>query len=423
MQKVLIVEDSATVLKILRHLSPMLRDLVPVFAADFEQAKQAYSAHPEHFFASLADFNLPDAPNGELIDYLLEQGLPTVVLSGSFNQQSQSLIHKGVVDYVLKEGRYAYQLAFDSINRLYQNRHTKVLVAEDSGLARKHICSLLQRQLFQVFEAEDGPSAYQLLQQEPEIKLLICDYQMPHLNGFELVQKVRHEMTQRRISILGLSAADDPQVSSKFIKNGANDYLPKPFSIEEFQCRVNHCLNTLALVEKLEKAAYQDYLTVIPNRRYFIEHGRKLHQKALQKGSPLAIAVLDIDHFKNFNDQYGHEAGDAVLVHFARLLKSGLTNFLFARTGGEEFNVALAGLNNDQAYQLLDAFRAQVAATDFYYNDQILSISVSIGVTNQHHEHLEAQLNYADELLYHAKSAGRNIVVGDESLTHKESPE
>ncbi|MGY5450319.1 diguanylate cyclase [Agarivorans sp. MS3-6] len=414
MQKVLIVEDSPTVLKILSHLSSRLNDLEPVFASSLAQAKLAYFEEPDNYFAALADFNLPDAPNGELIDFLLEQGLPTVVLSGSFDEQTQSLlIIKGVVDYVLKEGRYSYELAFDSINQLHQNRHTKVLVAEDSDLARKHICGLLHRHLFQVIEATDGLQAYQYLQQDPEIKLLISDYQMPNMDGFELVQKIRHEMGQRRLSILGLSSADNATVSSKFIKNGANDYLHKPFSIEEFQCRVNHSLHTLALVERLEKAAYQDYLTKIPNRRYFVEHGRKLHQTAHDKNSQLAVAVLDIDHFKNFNDQHGHEAGDAVLSHFSAMMKLGLANFLFARTGGEEFSVAFAGLNNEQAYQLLDAFRAKVAATRFTYNDIPLSISVSIGVTNQLQEHLEAQLHHADERLYNAKSAGRNIVVGD----------
>ncbi|MDO6762512.1 diguanylate cyclase [Agarivorans sp. 1_MG-2023] len=414
MQKVLIVEDSPTVLKILRHLSSRLKHLEPIFASSLEQAKQLYAEQPTRFFAALADFNLPDAPNGELIDFLLEQKLPTVVLSGSFNEQTQSLlIIKGVVDYVLKEGRYSYELAFDTLNQLYINQNTKVLVAEDSDLARKHICSLLQRHLFKVIEAIDGVEAFELLQQDPDIKLLISDYQMPNMDGYQLVQKVRHEMGQRRISILGLSSADNATVSSKFIKNGANDYLHKPFSIEEFQCRVNHSLHTLALVEKLEKAAYQDYLTAIPNRRYFVEHGRKQHQSAQDKNSQFAVAVLDIDHFKKFNDKYGHEAGDAVLIHFSSLLKAGLSNFLFARTGGEEFSVACAGLSNEQAYQLLDAFRAQVAATEFSYNDTPLSISVSIGVTNQLQEHLESQLNHADELLYNAKSAGRNIVVGD----------
>ncbi|WP_220720514.1 diguanylate cyclase [Agarivorans litoreus] len=414
MQKILIVEDSPTVLKILRHLSSRLNQLEPVFASSLEQAKQVYSAEPNSFFAALADFNLPDAPNGELIDYLLENNIPTVVLSGSFDEQTQSLlIIKGVVDYVLKEGRYSYELAFDTLNQLYVNQNTKILVAEDSEVARKHICGLLKRHLFHVIEANDGVEAFHCLQNDPDIKLLISDYQMPNMDGFKLVQKVRHEMGQRRISILGLSSADNATVSSKFIKNGANDYLHKPFSIEEFQCRVNHSLHTLALVEKLEKAAYQDYLTAIPNRRFFIKHGRKLHLKAAEKNSQLAVAVLDIDHFKKFNDQYGHEAGDAVLIHFSSLMKAGLSNFLFARTGGEEFSVAMAGLSNEQAYQLLDAFREQVATTEFIYNDTPLSISVSIGVTNHLQEHLDAQLNRADELLYNAKNAGRNIVVGD----------
>lgn len=414
MQKVLVVEDSRTVLKVLRHLAPRLNQLEAVFASSLEQAKTLYHAEPNSFFAALADLHLPDAPNGELIDFLLDVQLPTVVLSGSFDEQTRSLlIDKGVVDYVLKEGRYSYLQALDTINQLNLNQHIKVLVAEDSELARKHIVSLLKRNLFKVVEANDGLKAYQYLQDDPDIKLLISDYQMPNMDGFALAHKVRHTMAQRHISIIGLSAAGNATVSSKFIKNGANDYLHKPFSIEEFQCRVNHSLHSLRLIEQLEKAAYQDYLTGIPNRRYFIEQGRILHHKSTKKHIQLAMAILDIDHFKRFNDQHGHEAGDAVLSHFASLLKTSLAKFLFARTGGEEFCVALSGLTNPKAYQLLDAFRKQVANTQFFYKDVPLSISVSIGVTNHLDEHIESQLNHADERLYRAKEAGRNIVVGD----------
>ncbi|WP_026957686.1 diguanylate cyclase [Aliagarivorans taiwanensis] len=414
MLQVLIVDDSATVLKIIRHVSGRLTHLKPVFASSFEQAKQLYLSAPDQYFAALSDYSLPDSPNGELIDFLLEQGLPTVVLSGSFNEKNQGeLILKGVVDYVLKEGRYSYELAMDLLNQLYQNRNVKVLVAEDSRSARKYIVGQLNRHLYQVIEAENGAIALQALRDDPEIKLLITDYQMPEMDGYQLVQTIRHEMATRRLSILGLSSADNVIVSSKFIKNGADDFLHKPFSVEEFQCRVSHNLNTLSMLEELEKAAYQDYLTEIPNRRFFIERARELYEQAESKQTQLAVAVMDIDKFKLFNDQHGHEAGDAVLKHFAQILKRCLGKFVFGRTGGEEFSVAMAGLSNDQAYQLLDAFRNQIADSHCDYNGQQLTITVSIGVTNDLSEHLEGQLHHADELLYNAKEAGRNLVVGD----------
>ena len=138
--KVLIVEDSTVILKILKHLAKQSLDLEPIFATSMLEAQSLYQQHKDELFAGIIDLALPDAPNGELVNFLLEENFPVVVLTGSYNDERRaSLVKQGVVDYVVKESRYSYRYAINMINRLFKNQNIEVLVVEDSKQYRKHI--------------------------------------------------------------------------------------------------------------------------------------------------------------------------------------------------------------------------------------------------------------------------------------------
>src|SRR6187431_2141866 len=120
MKKILVVEDSEMVMKVLRHLvhsSSLAYDAV--YATTLAQATELYQQSPQEFFAALVDLNLPDAPDGEVVDFTLSKKIPTIVLTGSYDEKRrEQLFNKGIVDYVTKEGRYAYSKAIGMINRL-----------------------------------------------------------------------------------------------------------------------------------------------------------------------------------------------------------------------------------------------------------------------------------------------------------------
>ena len=142
--KVLIVEDSHVILKILKHLAKQSLNLEPLFATSMAEAVALYDQHKDELFAGLIDLALPDAPNGELVDFLLHEKFPVVVLTGSYNDKKrEGLVKQGVVDYVVKESRYSYRYAINMLNRLAKNQDIKVLVVEDSLQYRKHISRLL----------------------------------------------------------------------------------------------------------------------------------------------------------------------------------------------------------------------------------------------------------------------------------------
>ncbi len=415
MKRVLVIEDSAMVTKVIRHVISQDAEIEAIYVSSFAQAKFAYEQMKDDLFAALVDLNLPDAPNGEVVDYMLERKVPSIVLTGSFDEEKrEALLSKGIVDYVTKEGRYSYNYAVNLINRIHANQNMKVLVVDDSATSRNFITDLLQRQLFQVLEAENGVEAIKVLLENPDIRLLITDYNMPVMDGFELVKNLRYKYEKSDLIIIGLSGEGQNSLSTKFIKNGANDFLMKPFCHEEFQCRVMHNVESLELIEKIRDSANRDYLTGAYNRRYFFEVGQQMYDSAVENGTPLASVVLDLDNFKRVNDTHGHEAGDLILKRVTQVLNDALGRFLVARAGGEEFFVLLPGLDNEQAISLINKVRQIVVATPVVFDEEEIYFTFSAGITNKLKDTIDEQINWADVLLYRAKEAGRDIIIGDD---------
>lgn len=415
MQKVLIVEDSPIVAKILLHMAKQEIEYEAVLATTFAEARSKYTENDGAFFAAIVDLNLPDAPDGEVVDFTLKNKIPTIVLTGSFDEERrESLLSKGIVDYVTKESRYSYQYALRLVNRLRDNESVKVLVVEDSSTTRNYITGMLSRHLFKVVEAVDGIDAIKVLLSNPDIKLLITDYNMPNMDGFELVKNLRCKYEKFDLIIIGLSAEGQGSLSAKFIKTGANDFLSKPFNPEEFYCRINHNIESLELVEKIRDVANRDYGTNVYSRRYFFQQAEELWESARNNNTLLALAVINLDNFKELNERYGNSFADSVLKKVAAMLEKALFRFTLARSSGKEFYVLLPGLDNIKAVTLLDKVRGIVARENFLTNDGETYVTCSIGVSNSLHERLLDQIASAEELMSHAKQAGKNIVFGEE---------
>src|SRR5690606_19539541 len=302
MKKLLIVEDSDMVTKVLRHILQQNLPHEAVFTASLAEAKAVCANTPNDFFGALVDLNLPAAPNGEIVDFTLAHKLPTIVLTGSYDEKRrEQLFAKGIVDYVTKEGRYAYSKAVNMIDRLERNQHIQVLAVDDSDTSRKHIVSLLKRHLFQVFEAKDGAEAIKILLDNPGIKLLVTDYNMPRMDGFELVKNLRYKYDKTDLIMIGLSGESSEALSAKFIKQGANDFLRKPFHPEEFYCRIIHNLESLELIERISYLAQRDQLTGLYHRHHFFNAARDIYRSAQEKSTPLAAVAINIDGFRELN--------------------------------------------------------------------------------------------------------------------------
>ncbi|MDN3378425.1 MULTISPECIES: response regulator [unclassified Pseudoalteromonas] len=407
MQRVLVVEDSKVVQQVLRHLSAHYLNVAVDFAWSLAEAKEFVAKH--EYTLALVDLTLPDAPNGEVVKYTLEQNVPTVVLTSKIDEyRRQQMLELGVVDYVIKDNRDSYHYAVKLVAQLLRNQGCKALIADDSLLSRSLMKQMLEKQLFDVQDATDGEQALKMLKADPEIKLLMTDYAMPTMDGFELVKAVRNFRGRDDLAIIGLSGAGKHGLSARFIKYGANDFLTKPFMNEEFHCRILQTMEQLSLIADIKESAHRDDLTGLYNRRYFYQFAEKLLKETSR---PSCLALLDIDFFKMINDKFGHEAGDQTLKQVASLLRSSFKDYTVSRVGGEEFAIVLTDMSLDQAYSLMDAFRARISAYDFVINGQSFTITVSVGLTSFQNVTLTNAMRIADKALYQAKAQERDCVV------------
>lgn len=235
------------------------------------------------------------------------------------------------------------------LNRLERNQWVKVLVVEDTCGIRENLKMLLGLHRYQVVTAEDGEQALHVLEEHPDVRVVITDFNMPHMDGLELVGRLREDNRRDRIAIIGMSAKGAGTLSAKFLKSGANNFLPKPFLHAEFHCLVSQNVELLELIEKIQKASYRDFLTNLFNHRYFFAASQEMHRQAVEGRLELTTGMIDIDHFKRVNDQHGHAASDQALRQVA--LTQGhlfLGPALVARLWGEEFCVLVSGLDRQQ---------------------------------------------------------------------------
>ena len=405
MRNILVVEDSPLVLKILEHLFRKEPTFQPIFCASLGEAQVMLETSASLFFAAIVDLNLPDAPDGEIVDLVMAYQLPCIVLSGSYNEQRRDqMLLKGVVDYVLKESQHSYEYAFRLLHRLESNSQVKILIAEDSEATRHYIRNVLTPHRYQIIDACDGDEALRILKEQPDIDLLLVDHSMPGLSGFELVKLLRQKMKRHELIILGLSADTKGSLSAMFIKHGADDFLRKPFCPEELNCRVMSTLERRDLMLALKQAAQFDALTGLNNRRAFYQHGQQLFAQAKSGGRDLSVAMLDLDFFKRINDEHGHGSGDAALIAFARALTGAFPDALLGRLGGEEFAL-LSQQDATALSETLDQLRAQCASLKYALGAPPLSFSA--GIFQGAPDDLENALHQADMRLYQAKHQGR----------------
>ncbi|GAA3953684.1 GGDEF domain-containing response regulator [Allohahella marinimesophila] len=411
--KLLVVEDSVMTTKIIRHLCLKAGDIDARFASSMAEAVSILEAERDEFFAALVDLNLPDAPNGEVVDLCLSKKIPTIVLTGTFSEERrESLLSTGIVDYVIKEGRYSYNYAVRLVKRLKANEGIKVMVADDSKTARHYLRDLLERHRYQVIEADNGAEAIRQLLLNSDTRILIADYNMPQIDGFQLTQLLRDKYEKTDLVILGLSGEGQSSLSAKFIKNGANDFLRKPFNQEEFYCRMMNCVETLELVEQLRDSLRRDPATGLWNAAHFRELANELveQNEAAEHPRPLSLAVFEIDDFDRINADYGREVADRVLRTVGELVGEALSRFQVCRQMGPTFAAALPGIDAARCATLFDGIIARLNDCDIELEGQTLEVALSGGVCDARGLALDSMLEQAEEKLESARAEGGNYM-------------
>ncbi len=409
-QRLLVVEDSKPIATVIKQIARSLKYDV-VLATTLAQVENILSGDTD-FFAATIDYALPDAMDGEAIACVLSHGIPSVVMTGKMDDETrQKILAQSVIDYIPKENSQAFLYLKRVLHWQQTNSKNAILVVDDSSAARNHIVELLKRRNFTVFVANNGVQALEKLQQHKDIKMVITDLEMPEMDGITLTNEIRKKYSREQMAIIGISGAENGIHSARFIKNGADDFLRKPFCPEEFYCRITQNIESLNNIAQIQHAANTDYLTELSNRRAFFSNANQRIVEYTKRNVPYCLAVLDIDYFKKVNDSYGYDAGDHVLKALALYMRKHFGAGLTARLGGEEFAILLHGIDSDQLYNKLDDFRREIAVSTLPAGDTQIAITVSLGVIFDSKEELSKQMNEADNALYLAKDHGRNQIV------------
>lgn len=408
-KKLLVVEDSIAISKIIQQIAESLNYDVTV-AKSMSEVDRILEQNND-FFAATLDYSLPDAEDGEVIETVLSHNIPSVVMTGHMDEKTRNkILSFPVIDYIPKENSQAFMYLKRILFWQKTNKGTAVLVVDDSRAARNHVVELLKRRNFTVFVTDSGKKALEILSRNPSIKLVVTDLEMPEMDGIELTNEIRKHYNRDKLAVIGISGASNTMLSARFIKNGADDFLRKPFCPEEFYCRLMQNIENLYNIEQIQKAANTDYLTELPNRRSFFANSQAYLNKYIANDVQYALAMLDIDHFKKINDEYGHDAGDHILKVLSSFMRKHLTSALLARLGGEEFAVLIPGIEQEQILNRLDDFRRELSVAPIHFEHHQIHCTVSMGVVFNSRSALSEQLSEADVALYQAKENGRNQI-------------
>ena len=414
MERILVVDDNKALAKlIVMQMEKTIDEMAIDVAYSFAEAQMLINEHDKDYFMTILDLNLPDAPNGEIVDYALSKGLSAIVLTGSIDDETrQNFINKDIVDYVYKGNMDDINYIFQMINRLSKNRQYKVLVVEDSLLFRNMIKKILTSLQFKVLAAAHGEEAMNYFADNPDINLIITDDRMPVKDGLEVLKEVRKEKDKNSLGVIVMTSPSEKTDASIFLKNGASDFIAKPFSKEELICRVNNTIEAMENINKIANFANRDFLTGVYNRRFFYSDVEEYVQAAEETNEPYAFAMIDIDYFQKINDTYGHDGGDRILKSIAKILNDNTKGSdIVARFGGEEFCVVLKKISQEEAVKFFVNLRAKVAENEVTIKKEKVKVTISIGVSfgNGHCE-IDDMLEACDSALYTAKENGRNRV-------------
>lgn len=251
--RILLAEDTNVFTQMVSmRLNELLGVTVEV-CRNFEELQACYEHSPEPVTLAISNINLPGAEKGEALEYLIDLSIPTIVFTSTFHEGTrETLIAKDVVDYILKDNIFAVDMLTESVCRFLTNHRHHVLIVDDSPTARALLSSRLKRYNFRVSLADSGAKALDILKANPDIGLVVTDYNMPDIDGFELTRRIRTVRGSHELRIIGVSSSTNRLLSARFLKAGGNDFMLRPFIDEEFYCRVNQNLDTLIQIRSMQ---------------------------------------------------------------------------------------------------------------------------------------------------------------------------
>ncbi|MBP7901532.1 MAG: diguanylate cyclase [Spirochaetes bacterium] len=337
------------------------------------------------------------------------KNIPVVVITGTDSDEYRTrMFSLGIVDYISKKSgsdeiRSAI-LAYMREDSVFQKMAAlKIAVCDDSKMDRYIMDRIFT--MAGVSNVDYYESGDVLLSSDKEYDIYLIDMVLKDMIGNYVIMKLRERGSEA--VIITISGVAHYKTISNTLNIGANDYITKPFNNELLLSRMKTNAKNYILLNEVKQLAITDVLTSVYNRRHTMERLEDEIEKSKRYENPLSVMMIDVDHFKRINDEFGHLSGDMVLKKIAESINKTLRDFdIVGRFGGEEFLVILPNTAIDDAFSAAERIRKNVE--DLKLSKKDVSISVSIGVCQWSGDDLKNLLSEADRLLYSAKSNGRN---------------
>ena len=313
-------------------------------------------------------------------------------------------------------------------HRYEPDTSARILIVDDHEDNVELLRARLESWGFETLSAKDGAEALLTIESSlPDLVLL--DIMMPKIDGIEVARRVKNNPDLPFIPIIMQTALDSTENKVEGLEAGADDYITKPIDFPELKARVKSMLRIKRLQEEVEERERElmeanerlrhmsqtDALTGLENRRHIETRLEEMFEHAKRLAEPFACVMVDLDKFKSVNDEYGHQAGDAVLRQLAKILKHEVREIDHAgRYGGEEFILLLTGTVLDAAVTFAERVRKAIEAHTFTFENGSIKRTASFGVAAWPHPKItscDGLVRAADDALYVAKETGRNRVI------------
>ena len=290
----------------------------------------------------------------------------------------------------------------------------KLLIVSDSDLNLARLSQTLESE-YEIFTAVDGEEGIEFAKTKmPDV--ILSDLVMPKKDGYEMIVTLKSMSQTKNIPVLFVSGKKNEKSEARALKFGAADYIHKPYSDSILKLRIQNQIKMFDYIEMIRELGLTDQLTSMPNRRSFDDRLYSEWRRAARDMIWLSMLTIDIDHFKKYNDTYGHLQGDIALKTTAEIIKKTTRRpgDFAARWGGEEFVILLADTPSTGAVTIAEKIRENIEKSDIVlYDGQVTKLTISIGVNSQipdSGDTIESFIRFSDDALYKAKREGRNRV-------------
>lgn len=281
----------------------------------------------------------------------------------------------------------------------------RTLLVDDEMAVLESLSRIMLQAGYDCSVAREGGEALEILTRVP-VDIVISDIKMPGMDGMRLLEQIREH--HKEVDVIMMTGFDTQESFTQVIEAGAADFISKPFHQDELLAKLKRIIRERQLKAELLYLSIHDSLTGLFNRRYMYQKLQEEVERAKRQRRNLALIILDVDHFKDYNDSHGHLEGDKVLAELAQIINSSIRQNVDTayRYGGDEFAVLLIETDSAQAAKVADRIRASFEARAIDH----CTLSLGVATLDQEEDGMEDLIRQADEAMYRAKRGGGNRV-------------